>query len=82
VQTGTPGGSPEIYEKIDAKTGKGCLVFFANSKGTYQYITSGKPVQKLWHTEGVAIKYDKEGRAMVSASFSEPSAHIILFGVE
>jgi alpha-galactosidase len=82
VQTGAPGGSPEIYEKIDEKTGKGCLVLFANSKGEYQYITSGKPVQKLWHTKGIAIKYDTEGRAVVTASFSESSAHIILFGAE
>jgi hypothetical protein len=82
VQTGTPGGSPEIYEKIDAKTGKGCLVMFANSKGAYQYITSGKPVKKVWHTEGITVRYDKEGRAEVTAAVTEPSAKIILFGVQ
>lgn len=82
VQTGAPGDSPEIYEKINPKTGKGCLVLFANSKGRYQYITVNKTVTTAWKTEGVTVEQDKAGRAVVSATFTEPSAKIILFGVQ
>lgn len=82
IRTGEPGGSPEVYEKINPKTGKGCVVVFANSKGTYQYVTGNKAINKNWHNEGVSVKTDSEGRALITTTFEEPSAKIILFGAE
>jgi alpha-galactosidase len=82
VRTGAPGDSPEIYEKINSKTGRGCVVLFANSKGSYQYVTSNKAAPQVWHTDGVTVTRDKQGRSVVSATFTEPSAKIILFGAE
>jgi alpha-galactosidase len=35
--TGIIGGSPEIYEKIDAASGSGLIVFFTSSPGVYSY---------------------------------------------
>jgi alpha-galactosidase len=82
IITGEQGGSPEIYEKINPKTGKGCVVIFANSGGTYEYITENTTTQKWSESEGVQVKKDKKGRAVIKVQFSEPSAKIIFFGAE
>ncbi|MDQ3842999.1 MAG: alpha-galactosidase, partial [Bacteroidota bacterium] len=82
VQSGEPGGSPEIYEKINPATGKGCVVIFANARGQYTYITQHKATAQNWHNEEVNITQDAQGRAVITASFHEPSAKIILFGVQ
>jgi len=80
IQTGEPGGSPEVYEKINQKTGKGCVVLFANAKGSYSYITKSTAAKSVWHNEGVEVKRDANGGAIITAHFEEPSAKIILFG--
>lgn len=82
VTTGEPGGSPEIYEKIDPATGKGCVVLFASSHGEYTYVTKHKTANKHWTDNSVKIKTDKQNRAVITASFTEPSAKIIFFGVD
>jgi hypothetical protein len=82
VSTGETGGSPEIYEKINPQTGKGCVVLFANHKGEYTYVTQNKTVPQNWHTDGVTLKQDELGRVIITASFKEPSAKIIFFGVQ
>lgn len=81
VQTGEPGGSPEIYEKVNPATGKGCVVMFAG-KGKYSYVTEHPVVSPLWKNDGVEIKKDNKGRAIINATFNEPSAKIILFGID
>jgi alpha-galactosidase len=80
IKTGEPGGSPEVYEKINQKTGRGCVVLFANAKGNYSYITKSTAAKSVWHNEGVEIKRDVNGGAIITAHFEEPSAKIILFG--
>jgi alpha-galactosidase len=82
VSSGEPGGSPEIYEKINPKTGKGCVVLFASAHGTFTYITELKAATQTWTNEGVKLKKDARGRAVITATFTEPSAKIIFFGVE
>lgn len=81
IKSGEPGGSPEVYEKINPATGKGCVVIFANAKGKYTYITSKEASKTFWHTEGVQIKYDADGKVIITADFTESSAKIILFGI-
>jgi alpha-galactosidase len=82
ITSGEPGGSPEIYEKIDPQTGKGCVVLFASAHGTYSYITEQKVDAQFWKTDGVEVKKDQNGRAVITATFEESSAKIILFGVQ
>ncbi|GAC1488756.1 MAG: hypothetical protein NVS1B13_17560 [Flavisolibacter sp.] len=82
VRTGDPGGSPEVYEKINSETGKGCVVIFASAKGSYTYITNSKTVTNFWFNEGVIIKKDILGRSIITVQFHEPSAKIILFGTD
>ncbi len=82
VKVGEPGGSPEIYEKINPKTGKGCVVLFANAHGTYSYITQHKVALQHWHNEDVEVKKDQQGRAIITVKFQKSSAKIIFFGVE
>ncbi|MBD0351980.1 MAG: hypothetical protein ICV65_12575 [Flavisolibacter sp.] len=81
VQSGEPGGSPEIYEKINPATGKGCVVIFANARGHYTYITKHKAAAQNWHNEELELKQDAQGRTVITTQFHEPSAKIILFGV-
>ncbi len=82
ITTGEPGGSPEIYEKINPLTGKGCVVIFANSGGVYTYITHHKTVKQNWFNEGVTVIQNKEGKSVIKANFKESSAKIIFFGVD
>jgi alpha-galactosidase len=82
IISGETGGSPEIYEKINPLTGKGCVVIFANSGGDYTYITTNKAVKNVWQNEGVSVNHNKEGQVVIKANFTEPSAKIIFFGVE
>jgi alpha-galactosidase len=82
IISGQTGGSPEIYEKIDPKTGKGCIVVFANAGGQYSYISHTKTHEKFWSTEGVKIEKNKNGSSSIHCDFSEPSAKIIFFGTE
>ncbi len=82
VMTGEPGGSPEIYEKINPITGKGCVVIFANEKGKHSYITASKVNPSYWHNEQVEIRFDKVGRGIIDVEFTSPSAKIIFFGVK
>ena len=79
--SGEPGGSPEIYEKINPQTGKGCVVIFAG-KGKYSYITQHSIAFPVWKNDEVDIKKDSQGRAIFTVTFEEPSAKIFLFGVD
>jgi hypothetical protein len=82
VKSGEPGGSPEIYEKINPKTGRGCVVIFASAHGSYQYITQHPVVKNFWATGGVAVKRDAKGRAVMDVAFTGPDAKIIFFGTD
>ncbi|WNR42980.1 alpha-galactosidase [Paenibacillus roseipurpureus] len=90
-RTGIPGGNPEVYEKISSRSGKGTVVLFANAFGvpfhsprpaSFTYITHCKPDRKVWYTEGVTVRYDTEGYAVITADFEKPGAKIVYFGVK
>jgi alpha-galactosidase len=80
--TGIVSGSPEIHEKISARTGRGAVVIFATERGTYQYITSRKVVAAHWVSDGVTLVQDTAGRAKIEATFDKPGAKILFFGVQ
>jgi alpha-galactosidase len=81
VVTGIISASPEIHEKISATTGRGAVVIFATTRGTYQYITSHKVASEHWTSSGVTIAQDSVGRARIEATFDKPGAKILFFGV-
>jgi alpha-galactosidase len=80
IRSGIPGGSPEVYEKINPETGKGIVVMFTNTPGTYEYFTNHKVDKNLRTTDQTKVKIGKDGRAIITCSFTEPSAQIIFFG--
>ncbi len=89
IRTGVPGGMVESYEKIDASTGRGVLVVFANRVGspfgpdrpmTTQVVTEAVVDQNVVTTAGAAMRFDAEGRAVVDAQFAETGAVIVFFG--
>ena len=82
VTTGSPGESVEIHEKIDPQTGRGAVVLFGNGRREVSYVTEATVDQDFWFTEGVDVRFDDAGRAIIRATFSETSAKIIFFGTE
>jgi len=94
VIVGAVSGSPEIYEKIHARTGRGAVVVFAMSEGKYSYVTSRRVASKYWASEGVDVRFDSKGRARLELTFRRdeslkfahrgysPGAKIIFFGAD
>ncbi len=81
VVEGEPGGSPEIYEKLDPASGRGAVVVFANAAGRYTYVTARPADRAVWHTGGPArVRHDARGRAVIETEFTEPGARILFFG--
>ena len=82
VRSGFVGSSPEIYEKVFSQTRRGAVSIFSTTAGSYTYITS-KPVDKrVWHSDGVEVRYNEKGQAIIQATFAEGGAKIIFFGSE
>jgi len=82
VVTGLVGGSPEIHEKISARSGKGAVVIFATTAGRYSYVTRHKVVPQHWASEGVKVDIDSAARGRLSFDFTKPGAKLLFFGVE
>ncbi len=82
VVTGIVSASPEIHEKISARTGRGAVVIFATERGTYRYITSHRVAAQHWVSDGVRLAPDADGRAQIEATFDKPGAKILFFGVQ
>ncbi len=82
VRTGTVGGSPEIHEKISARTGCGAVVVFAVAAGRYSYVTAARVAPGYQATDGVSVASDREGRARIDVTFDGPGSAIVFFGVD
>ena len=75
-------GSPEVHEKINGATGRGAVCLFAAAAGTYTYVTEHPVAGSYpWHTDGVTVKRDAAGRAILTAEFTKSGAAIVFFGV-
>jgi len=80
VVTGLVSGSPEIHEKISARTGQGVVALFAMAAGRYSYVTRNKVAAPMWKSEGVNIELDSAGCARVSFDFAKPGVKLLFFG--
>jgi alpha-galactosidase len=81
VVTGILSGSPEIHEKVSSQTGRGAVVLFATTPGTYEYTTRHRVAAEHWSSGPVTIDPLADGLAHISAEFKEPGARIVYFGV-
>ncbi len=82
VRQGETGTSPEIYEKINERTGKGVMVVFATIPGKYTYVSENKVAKDTWKNEGVEVSFDAKGRAVLQMTFDTGGAKIIFFGAK
>ncbi len=82
LRQGQVSGSPEIHEKINAKTGRGAVVLFATAKGRYSYVTTRRVASKHWAGAGVRVRRDGQGRAVLDFNLHKPGSKIVFFGVE
>ncbi len=78
VFTGTVGGSPEVREKI-APSGRGVVCVFASAAGQYAHVTQNIVAEGIWHNEGVSVRRDSAGRAVLTCDFAEAGAKLIFF---
>jgi alpha-galactosidase len=81
VRSGVVGGSPEVHEKINARTGRGAVCLFAEAAGAQTYITTHKVAKKFWTHDGVKVTRLKSGQARIDFAVAGPSARIVFFGV-
>lgn len=82
VRSGEVGGSPEVHEKINPATGRGVICLFASAPGTCTYVSRRAVDRSSWCTPGVEVATDPSGRAIITAGFDGPGAHIVMFGVK
>jgi alpha-galactosidase len=80
--TGSVSGSPEIYEHIHSRSGRGVVTIFANAPGHYSYVTRNKVALSSSTGEGLGIKIYPSGRARISCDFERPGAKILFFGTD
>ncbi len=80
VVTGLVSGSPEVHEKI-AVSDRGAVVVFTTAPGTYAYTTQHTVSIQHWSSSPVEIRQLPDGRARITATFSEPGARIVFFGI-
>ncbi len=81
VRVGNVGGSPEIHEKIDRRSGKGVVSMFAVSPGVYSYVTHHPVADAVKHNHGVAVRKLADGRAVITAAFAtNENAKVLFFG--
>jgi alpha-galactosidase len=78
IRTGSVGGSPEIYEKISDE-GRGAVVIFATAEGNYTYVTEHRVSSTIWQTDDVTVTIDPQGHALITTTFRQRGAKIILF---
>jgi alpha-galactosidase len=82
VITGLVSGSPEIHEKISARSGKGVVAIFATAPGRYTYATRNQAAKPVWTGDLAEAYVDSSGVGRITANFAKPGAKIIFFGVE
>jgi alpha-galactosidase len=89
IRTGVPGGMVETYEKIDATTGRGVFVAFANqvrkpvgpdSPLVAEAVTHAVVDRCVVTTPNVEVRHEPSGRAVIRAEFAETGAAIVIFG--
>jgi alpha-galactosidase len=81
IVTGQLSGSPEIHEKISSQTGRGAVVVFVTTPGTYEYTTRHRVSNDHWSSAPVQVEQLAGGLARITATFTEPGARIVYFGV-
>ena len=79
-QTGLPGDSYEVYEKINPANGKGIIVIFANQSGHYEYYSKHKIHKDFIAGEGCTVVRTKDGYAKITVEADKESTFISYFG--
>jgi alpha-galactosidase len=82
VQSGKPGDSCEVYEKINPANGRGLVVLFANTQGKYVYQTKSKVEPRIIYPQGTDCKISEGGRAFINVCIGKKETVIIYFGID
>ncbi len=77
---GRPGESVEVHEKINPASGRGAVVVFGNGQRVVEYVTEAAVDRTYYATDGVTVRFDDAGRALVRAEFTGTGAQLAFFG--
>jgi alpha-galactosidase len=81
VRQGIVGGGLEVHEKLNTQTGRGAVVLFSSSGGTFQYVTRQAADQAVWSDDATQVGFDDAGRASLTTQIEEGGATVVFFGV-
>jgi alpha-galactosidase len=81
VRQGIVGGGLEVHEKLNTQTGRGAVVLFSSSGGTFQYVTRQAADQAVWSDDATQVGFDDAGRASITTQIEEGGATVVFFGV-
>jgi alpha-galactosidase len=74
VTSGPVSGASEVHEKIAARSGRGAIVLFSTAAGPVTYVSTNRPNRTFTATQGVSVKFDSAGRAVITVPFDKPGA--------
>ena len=81
-RTGDVATSPEVHEKINSVNGRGAIVIFSASGGTFQYATRHVVSSNFFATPGVEVSRRASGHAVIRVVLAAQAAAIIFFGTK
>ncbi len=82
IQSGCPGGTPEVHEKINPATGRGLVSLFSATGGDYVYLTKNHVASGRAAMDGVEVEELPDGCARLKVKLKAAGGVMALFGVE
>ena len=81
-RTGDVATSPEVHEKINPVNGRGAIVIFAASGGTFCYATQHVVSPDFFATAGVDVQRLASGQALIRVTLEPRASAIVFFGTK
>jgi alpha-galactosidase len=79
-RTGDVATSPEVHEKINPANGRGAIVIFSASGGTFHYASRQMGSPDFHATPGVDVRRLESGRVVIRVAMAPKTAAIVFFG--
>ncbi len=78
IQTGEPGASPEVYEKVDPTTGEGIICAFSPTRQSFQYVPASERLASAALTHNATVPQDRNGSPVITFECADRGAAFVL----
>ncbi len=78
IQTGEPGASPEVYEKIDPTTGEGIICAFSPTRQSFRYVPASERLAPIALTHNATVSQDRNGSPVIAFECADRGAAFVL----